>query len=287
MSAVKDEKKKTETEDEKLYSIGEVSSICNISKKALRFYDKIHIISPDYISEENKYRYYNRRTLLLVPVIKYYKQMGFKLEEMKEVLESETYEVHQESFRNKIDELKQLREDINVSYISVNDWYDLIMEAVSVIENKVTEVSVKYIESMRVCYMEQEFTHNYMDSIINIEWTNYLEEIGHAITGAVYLEFLDVKEKMEGKPTKVRVFQRGAKDIEDSRTMNIGGKMMLSAYHIGSHDNINETYEKIFRWAKAHGYKYGNTSIERYVTDYWTIHKVDDFVTEILVDIIK
>ena len=37
---------------------------------------------------------------------------------------------------------------------------------------------------------------------INIEWTNYLEEIGHAITGAVYLEFLDVKEKMEGKPTK-------------------------------------------------------------------------------------
>ena len=53
MSAVKDEKKKTETEDEKLYSIGEVSSICNISKKALRFYDKIHIISPDYISEEN------------------------------------------------------------------------------------------------------------------------------------------------------------------------------------------------------------------------------------------
>ncbi len=264
MSAVKDEKKKTETEDEKLYSIGEVSSICNISKKALRFYDKIHIISPDYISEENKYRYYNRRTLLLVPVIKYYKQMGFKLEEMKEVLESETYEVHQESFRNKIDELKRLREDINVSYISVNDWYDLIMEAVSVIENKVTEVSVKYIE-----------------------WTNYLEEIGHAITGAVYLEFLDVKEKMEGKPTKVRVFQRGAKDIEDSRTMNIGGKMMLSAYHIGSHDNINETYEKIFRWAKAHGYKYGNTSIERYVTDYWTIHKVDDFVTEVLVDIIK
>ena len=170
---------------EKLYSIGEVSKICNISRKALRFYDKINIISPDYISEENKYRYYNRETLLLVPVIKYYKQMGFKLEEMKEVLESENYEVHQNSFHRKIDELKQLREDINVSYISVSDWYDLIMEATSVIENDVTEVSVKYIESMRVCYMEQEFSHNYMDSIININWTNYLEEINHAITGPV------------------------------------------------------------------------------------------------------
>lgn len=269
----------------KFYSIGEVSSICNISKKALRFYDKINIISPDYISEENKYRYYDRKTLLLVPVIKYYKQMGFKLEEMKAVLESETYEVHQESFRNKIDELKQLREDINVSYISVSDWYDLIMEAVSVIENDVTEVSVKYMESIRVCYMDQVFTNNYMESIINIEWTNYLEEIGHAITGPVYLEFLNIGEKLSGKPTNVRVFQRGAKDIEDSRTMVIGGKMMISAYHIGSYDNIDETYRKIFRWADTHGYRCGNTSIERYVTDYWTIHKVDDFVTEVLVDI--
>ena len=49
---------------QKLYSIGEVSRICNISKKTLRFYDKIDIISPDYICEENKYRYYNRETLL-------------------------------------------------------------------------------------------------------------------------------------------------------------------------------------------------------------------------------
>ena len=45
--------------EQEFYSIGEVSKICNVSKKALRFYDKINIISPDYISEENKYRYYN------------------------------------------------------------------------------------------------------------------------------------------------------------------------------------------------------------------------------------
>lgn len=272
---------------QKLYSIGEVSKICNVSKKALRFYDKIDVISPDYISEENKYRYYDRKTLLRVPVIKYYKQMGFKLEEMKEVLESVTYEVHEKSFRKKIDELKQLKENINVSYTSVSDWYDLIMEAVSVIENDVTEVSVKYIESMRVCYMEQEFTHNYMDSIINIEWTNYLEEIDHAITGAVYIAFQNIKEKLEGRPTKVYVFQKGAKDIEESKTMTVGGKMMIAAYHIGPHDNINETYEKIFKWAEIHDYKCGNSSIERYVTDYWTIRKPEDFVTEILVDIVK
>lgn len=32
--------------EDKLYSIGEVSKICNVSKKALRFYDKIGLIAP-------------------------------------------------------------------------------------------------------------------------------------------------------------------------------------------------------------------------------------------------
>ena len=72
--------------DEQLYTIGEVSKICNVSRKALRFYDKIGIIRPDKISEENGYRFYSRETVLFVPVIKYFKQMGFKLEEMREFL---------------------------------------------------------------------------------------------------------------------------------------------------------------------------------------------------------
>ena len=62
------------------YSIGEMSQLCNVSKKALRFYDKIGLISSlrhDY----NNYRLYTHDELLMVPVLKYYKQMGFKLDE--------------------------------------------------------------------------------------------------------------------------------------------------------------------------------------------------------------
>ena len=78
-------KEELPTKDKEYYTIGEVGKICNISAKALRYYDKIGVISPDYICEENGYRYYSRKTLLTVPVMKYYKQMGFKLEEMQEL----------------------------------------------------------------------------------------------------------------------------------------------------------------------------------------------------------
>lgn len=55
------------------YSIGEMSRLCNVSKKALRYYDKIGLISSlrhDY----NNYRMYTRDELLMAPVLKYYKQ---------------------------------------------------------------------------------------------------------------------------------------------------------------------------------------------------------------------
>lgn len=281
------EKKSAPVDTSQLYAIGEVSKICNVSKKTLRYYDKIGLISPDYIAEDNGYRYYSRDTLLFVPVIKYYKQMGFKLEEMKTLMDSDTYDYHLRKLRDKIDELKIQRQAINIAYTSVVDWYNLLLEAEGVLANNVVEVSVKYIEAVSACYIEQDFDGNYMDAIINIGWTNYLEEIGHEITGAVYLYFPHMREKLAGQPTRVAVFQKGLTDVADNRTMTFGGKMMLSAYHIGSHDTIGATYEKIFDWADHHGYRCGEASIERYVTDYWTTTRPEDFVMEILIDIEK
>lgn len=272
---------------QQLYSIGEVSKICNVSKKTLRYYDKINLIAPDYISEESKYRYYSKETLLFVPVIKYYKQMGFRLEEMKELLECNTYDVHVHGFSQKIDELRTEKENINVAYTSVRDWYNLIREAESVIENRATEVSVKFVEPISTCCMEQEFNHSYMESIINIEWTNYLESIDQAITGAVYLYFPDAMQKLSGETTRCMIFQRNAKEIIGGPTISVGGKMMIAAYHIGPHETIGETYDKIYSWAEEHGYKCGESSIERYVTDYWTLKNSKEFVTEVLIDIVK
>ncbi len=274
-------------DEQKLYSIGEVSKICNVSKKTLRFYDKIDLISPDYISEESKYRYYSKETLLFVPVIKYYKQMGFKLEEMKELLEGDTYDIHEHGFNKKIDELRMERENINVAYRSVRDWYDLIHEAESVIAANATDVSVKFVESITTCCMTQEFCHNYRESIININWTNHLEEIGQAITGPVCMYFPNVKEKLEGKNTPAVIYQKNVKDLNGGETISFNGRMMISAYHIGRHENLGDTYAKIYRWAEAHGYKCGESAIERYVTDYWTIKNAGEFVTEVLVDIMK
>lgn len=187
--------------EEKLYSIGEVSKICNISAKALRFYDKIGIISPDHICKENSYRYYNKEKLLTVPIVKYYKQMGFKLEEMQGMVEGNTYYYLEQNFRNKIDQLRLQEQQIHNSFVAVKDWYELIQEAKMVRQIDVHEVSVKYLQETIFCSMQHKFDYNYMETIINIEWTNHLEKKENEITGPVVLKFDSFIEKMEGKCT--------------------------------------------------------------------------------------
>lgn len=270
---------------QELYSIGEVSKICNISKKALRFYDKIGIIAPDVVSEENGYRFYSKDTLLFIPVVKYFKQMGFRLEEMKEFLQGSSYEAHERGFYHKIEDLREQENQIHMAYISVQDWYKLILEADSVIKNNATEVSIKYLDTINTCYLEQEFKQNYKESIINVGWTNYLEENNQAITGAVNLWFEDYTKKNSGETATCRIFQKCITDCSHMPMMDLGGDMVATCYHIGSHETLNETYDKIIKWAEEHGYVCNSESIERYVTDYWTIQFPNEFVTEVMIKV--
>ncbi len=271
--------------DEKYFSVGEVSKICNISKKALRYYDQIGLISPDMVSDENNYRFYNRKTLLSVPIIKYYKQMGFKLDEMRAFLEGGTYAMLTKTFRQKIDDLKAMETEIFKMYTSVKDWYDLILEAEMVIENDVREVSVKYMESSDLCFMVQNFDYNYMESIINIDWTNYIESIRNEVTGPVIINFPSFRERMEGKSKQVRLMQKTIIDCPEETRASFGGHMVVSCYHIGAHETIDATYQKICDWITNHGYRCDEESYERYVTDYWTTRNENQFVTEVVVKV--
>lgn len=274
--------------EKEYYTIGEVSRICNISAKALRYYDKIGVISPDYTSEENGYRYYSRKTLLTVPVLKYYKQMGFKLEEMQELLGGSTYHYVQQNFRSKIDELRAREQEIHDSLISVRDWYELVKEAELVIRHDIRDISVKFMSDAVYCFMDQDFHYEYMESVINIPWTNYLEEIGQKITGAVILNFPSFAEKMSGTCTRARIMQRAVvPDIDHPAQTAVGGRMAACVYHIGGYGDIDREYERIQAWAKRKGYRLGPECYERYVVDNWTTRNPEEFVTEVIVPVTK
>lgn len=266
------------------YFIGEMSKVCNVSKKALRYYDQINLI-PSQRHDYNNYRYYTRESLLSVPVIKYYKQMGFTLEEMKEFIEGNAQQIFksiQHSFRSKIKELEDEQEKIRRRHVSVKDWYELVREAEMVIDNSINEVSIKYIENSGVIFQDQKFENDLQWSIINLEFTQHVEDVDNEITGPVIINFSSRKDRIEGVDQKIKMLQKTIIPCSEENTYQFGGDMMLSCYHIGAHEDIHKTYKKMERWAANTGYILGNDSFERYVTDYWTTSNSDKFVTEVL-----
>ena len=63
--------------------------------------------------------------------------------------------------------------------------------------------------------------------------------------------------------------------------------MAVSVYHIGSHETIDQEYERILEWAGKRGYRCGPECYERYVVDYWTTREPAEFVTEVIVPVTK
>ncbi len=83
-----------------------------------------------------------------------------------------------------------------------------------------------------------------MDSIINIEFTNYIDSIDNAITGPVIIRFPCFQDKMNGKCNKMRIMQETILKCKEELSVEFGGWMVAACYHIGPHETISETYKK-------------------------------------------
>lgn len=66
-----------------MYKIGELSKLCNISVKALRYYDSEGILCPEKIDAFTGYRYYSAAQLSDCYRILALKELGFSLDEIR------------------------------------------------------------------------------------------------------------------------------------------------------------------------------------------------------------
>jgi DNA-binding transcriptional MerR regulator len=66
-----------------LYKIGEVSTLCNISIKTLRYYEELGLLKPVKVDIYSGYRYYDENNIEIIYKIQLFKELGFSLQEIK------------------------------------------------------------------------------------------------------------------------------------------------------------------------------------------------------------
>ena len=73
-----------------MYKIGELSKLCHLPVKTLRYYDSEGLLIPDYVDSFTGYRYYSAARLGDCHRIVALKELGFSLDEIREHLHADS-----------------------------------------------------------------------------------------------------------------------------------------------------------------------------------------------------
>lgn len=98
------------------FTIGELSEISDLSKKTLRYYDKIGLINPSERDLNTNYRYYSQQQVLQALIIKEMRLRGFNQAEIKTLFKYHDLNRLESSLERKINsienEIEKLREQL-------------------------------------------------------------------------------------------------------------------------------------------------------------------------------
>lgn len=74
-----------------VFSVSEVARLSGVSVRALHHYDEIGLLKPGHVGE-NGYRYYGQNELLRLQQILFHRELGFPLEEIRQVLDAPDFD---------------------------------------------------------------------------------------------------------------------------------------------------------------------------------------------------
>ena len=72
--------------------IKEFAKLCGVSVRTLHYYDEIGLLKPAFVDEQNSYRFYDEKSLLRIQEILFYRELGFPLKSISEILSSPDYD---------------------------------------------------------------------------------------------------------------------------------------------------------------------------------------------------
>lgn len=100
------------------YTIKQLADYSGVSTRTLRFYDKIGLLSPASYNESG-YRYYGEKELLLLQQILFFRELGFQLKEIKNIVNADEFDqlfalkTHKTHLIEKIKKLENLTKTID------------------------------------------------------------------------------------------------------------------------------------------------------------------------------
>ncbi len=131
-----------------LFSIGEVSKLTGITIKALRFYEKLGLLKPEYVDPNSKYRYYASEQLIRMDIIKAARSMDISPKDIKAMLQKQDMTTLSDFIATQIEKARERIVALSRTLESMDAIKDAIDESKTVSE--CLDLVIKEIPSRKI-----------------------------------------------------------------------------------------------------------------------------------------
>lgn len=266
-----------------MFRIGDFSKMSKTSIKTLRYYDEIGLLRPEYVDEENRYRFYTTEQLLKIHRIHAFKQIGFGIKGIQDLINGINVDdlliSRKEELLRKQEELAKQLLKIEFLMSSKQEEYFMNYEAII----KETPSGIAYTKRMQLSGYDEYFqaipalgeqmlalnptmksgspeycfiVHvggEYRDTDMDIQFYETVDKKGHAPEGVTYVELESCK--------------------------------VISVMHKGRYQDLGLAYAFALKWAERNGYKVIGAIRENYIDGIWNKESEEDWLTEIQVPV--
>lgn len=171
------------------FSIGEVSKLFNVKISALRYYDEIGLLKPEYKDEHTNYRYYSTRQFERLDTIKYLRALGLPINKLLDFYNSQNTNTLLHLLKSQQTEIDRKKRELERIERKISRRIMQIEDAVHTPLHHITKIK---LPALRVAYLQHEYIlgHDIEHSLaelrthLNVNEDIFIGKIGLSISAA-------------------------------------------------------------------------------------------------------
>ncbi|KXL52485.1 multidrug-efflux transporter 1 regulator [Anaerotignum neopropionicum] len=277
------------------YSIREVSEICNIPSKTLRYYDEIKLVVPEFRDEINRYRYYSKNQLITLCIIRKLRTMDFGLKEIQNIITGNKADGLEKNIEQKLEELLDEINCLQKKYASTNAFLQRLKTGVDLLNIKgeicLEDIAIEEIPETNLVFTRKTMT-NYSNIDVSVhrwvEILNLCDDLNIKNKGTIIVTYYcNPLEQFLFTDTDIE-FGTTVDAIGDGECFRTFGNFTAAtAIHVGNYADIIHTHIRLVQWINQNQYKIIGPISEEFIISPLDINNINEHVTKIIIPIEK
>lgn len=278
------------------YSIGQVSNICKVPIKTLRYYDEIKLLIPNVRKETSNYRYYSKEQLITAFMIRQLRALGFNLKDIKDIINENKIESYIENVKKRMEEidnemleLKKKRQENECLLQRLGEGQQYLNMDFDT-EDPESMYKIEVIPNMHLL-SSRSVIKSYRNEEVSLErWIAINEdalENNLQIIGSIYVTFhTELFGQFFSKDCDIEFAIQVAEDTTVNENIrDFGGFEAATVIYKGNYGNIFKTYIALKRWIDENEYEVCGNVTEQFLISPIDTRNDDEQVIRIMVPV--